>query len=196
MPQQFTIGESCILLNVDRVTLKRWLDIENMTPHIDPRDKRVKYLTREDLDRLAAQHNRSVRDELQALGLTGAQREMQAQLQQLMAEVRDLRARQGIAGNDDDPDTTVRLRPGEWETLDPIPSGWIAPDDMAKQLGVPLRTFKHALRPRYDGDPEQHGTIGWHAGRWRRAHPGNYATQALDLDQQVIARARFAKSNH
>jgi hypothetical protein len=84
-----------------------------------------------------------------------------------------------------------RLRPGEWRTLPPIPPGWQSPLHVARALGVPARTFQHALAPRYEGDPERRGTLGYHQGRWRYAHAGNFATELLDPEQQEQARQLF-----
>lgn len=86
----------------------------------------------------------------------------------------------------------IRLRPGEWRTLPPIPPGWIPPRKLAEELGVPVRSFMHALRPRYEGDRERYGHLEYHEGRWQAPHRGTFATELLDEEQQEAARAWFA----
>ena len=89
-PQRFPIGESCDLLGIDRMTLKRWLDEAHMEPQTDTIDKRYKYLTREQILTLARRHNRIVRLEQQAPGprLSRREREMAARVEAVEDVVR------------------------------------------------------------------------------------------------------------
>ncbi len=238
MPEQrWSISESCALLDIDRVTLMRWMALEGIVAGTDPRDKRYKYLTREQLHHLAHEHGRTIRDET-SIGprLSGVQRDMLARIQQLeeqvalLARERDRLSRPGIGNTyqtrvegrqpaypsphesrdgstaeaPESPPTDAlqvrvhvpvhrvgALQPGEWHTLPPIPLGWITPLAMARELGIPLRTFTHALRPRGPEDRERHGDLDYHEGRWQHPHPGNYASELLDPEQQEAARQRF-----
>ena len=249
MPEQrYTIGESCALLDVDRVTLMRWLELENLKPQPDPRDKRYKYLTRDTLLTLARAHNRSIRDE-STIGprLTGFQRELRDRVVVLEEQVAALRAvvtrllhvspsdlptfppmpmpslsapasREAATMNEgaaqyphntepsESPLSALqyrtyrprgafegRLQPGEWATLPDIPAGWKSPREVAAELGVAERTFKHHLRPRRRGDGERYGSLDSHAGRWRYPHPGTFATELLDPEQQEAARRLFRR---
>ena len=239
MPEQrYTIGEAVSLLDVDRVTLARWLAVENMTPQNDPRDKRIRYLTREQILELARIHGKIIRDET-SIGprLTGMQREMLARIQHLEEVAADIlirlerierttherynRLQAQSEGRHMPPPTLSsseymptpespstpsyvrettqayhgeRLRPGEWRMLDPIPPGWLPPRKMAEEIGVPIRTFLHALRPRsgVEHDTERYGTLDYHEGRWQGSWPGTYASELLDPEQQEAARAWFA----
>jgi hypothetical protein len=64
---------------------------------------------------------------------------------------------------------------------------------VARELGIAERTFKHQLRPRYEGDSERYGALDYHAGRWRYPHPGVYASELLDPEQQDAARRLFSE---
>ena len=91
-PQRFPIGESCDLLGIDRMTLKRWLDEARMQPQTDTIDKRYKYLTREQIVLLARRHNRIIRLEQQVQSgprLSRREREHQARLEAVEAVVRE-----------------------------------------------------------------------------------------------------------
>ena len=219
MPEQrYTIGEAVSLLDVDRVTLARWLEVERMQSQSDPRDKRIKYLTREQLLELARIHGKVIRDET-SIGprLTGVQRDMLARIQRNEEEIAQLKRHLRLAEprehvptpplhTEDNPPLEShyrapggsrtyhgeRLRPGEWRSLPAIPDGWLPPRKLAEELGVPVRTFQHALRPRYEGDAERYGHLDYHEGRWRAPHPGTFATELLDPEQQEAARAWFA----
>jgi hypothetical protein len=228
MPEQrFSISESCALLDIDRVTLSRWLAAEGMRPQPDPRDKRFKYLSREQLLTLARAHDRAIREDMSVSGprLTVVQREMLARIQALEERIAELahwkeerenvrqrllEPRQAALAPVTAPEYTYtpethysavqhgtggakrKLSPGEWRTLPPIPPGWRIPLDVARELGIPQRTFSHAMRPRYDNDTERRGTLDYHEGLWQHPHPGNYATELLDPDQQEAARERFS----
>lgn len=228
MPEQrFSIGESCALLDVDRVTLVRWMELENITPQTDPRDKRYKYLRREDIATLARAHGRPVRDE-STIGprLTGLQREAFGRIQALEEQVAELTRivatlapRHTVPSSSNGQEATThndrsesqysasqvayiprrvgspqpgRLQPGEWSRLPDIPSGWKSPRDVAATLGVAERTFKHQLQPRRVGDPDRNGPLAYHIGKWRYPHPGSYASELLDLEQQEEARRLFS----
>jgi hypothetical protein len=243
MPEQtFTITECCALLDIDHVTLTRWLRLEGMHPLDDPRDKRYKVLTRAMLLTLARAHNRAIRDET-SIGprLTGFQRELLARVQALEEQVAELRRAAGNVNTQQQQQiphyaapaprewpspsrdervvvaastpsespysapqvartaaravarTAAALRPGEWRTLPAIPPGWLSPREVARELGIAERTFKHQLRPRYDGDNERYGALDYHAGRWRYPHPGVYASELLDPEQQDAARRLFSE---
>lgn len=219
--QWYTIGEAVSLLDIDRVTLADWLAKENMVALPDPRDKRSKLLKREQLVELARVHNRAIRDET-SIGprLTGVQRDLVARLQHVEEEVAMLKHALRLSEPRENGPTPlhvaeypasseshysasytpsgtgayhgIRLRPGEWRTLPPIPPGWMPPRKLAEELGVPVRSFMHALRPRYEGDRERYGHLAYHAGRWQAPHRGTFATELLDEEQQEAARAWFA----
>ena len=234
--QRFSISESCALLDIDRVTLMRWMALEGIVAASDPRDKRYKYLSREQVLHLAHEHGRTIRDET-SIGprLSGVQRDMLARIQQLEEQIATLQHQQrsasivspyqtragprqtaytppqereatSAAEPSESPSEAFQaprvhvpvhragaLQPGEWHTLPPIPPGWVTPSAMARELGVPLRTFTHALRPRGPDDRERHGHLDYHEGRWQHPHPGNYAAELLDADQQEAARQWFRR---
>lgn len=234
MPEQrYTIGEAVSLLDVDRVTLQDWLGKEKMRAMPDPRDKRSKLLTRDQILELARVHGKVIRDET-SIGphLTGVQRELVERVRHLEEVASGIVARlerierttqerynrlQAQSDNRENvpiPQTASeytgyvappeshyrapgayhgeRLRPGEWRQLPPIPDGWLTPRKMAEALGVPPRSFFHALRPRFEGDGERVGHLEYHEGRWQAPHPGTFATELLDEAQQEAARAWFA----
>ena len=213
--QRFSITESTALLDIDRVTLMRWLRLDAIQPVLDPRDRRYKYLSREQLNFLAREHGRVIRDET-SIGprLSRVQQDMLARIQQLEEDVallkreRDARLTRlqpqqslyvppviapSVEPKEPSESGYVPLQQGEYRQLPPIPDGWRTPREMARELGVPERSFDHSLRPRYPGDKESYGDLDYHQGRWRGRHPGTLATQLLDEEQQAAARARFSR---
>ncbi len=52
----YTHGQACQLLNIDGKTLNRWLDMAEIDMQPDPKDTRIKRITRTQLQRLASLH--------------------------------------------------------------------------------------------------------------------------------------------
>lgn len=204
-PQRFPIGESCDLLGIDRMTLKRWLDEARMEPQTDTIDKRYKYLTREQIVVLARRHNRIVRLEQQAPGprLSRREREHQERLEAVEGVVRQLvenqaemlRMLERLSSATSQPLPPLpavptlltpehpRVTSGWVSTsrnpLPPLPEGWVAFRAFARSLGVPETTaIRWVKRGKW---PEPH------RGQWASGPSGTYAiTQAYDPDQQRI----------
>jgi hypothetical protein len=54
----YSLGEVVTLFAIDEVTLQRWMRRATITPHIDPSDRRKRYLNQAQLVMLAQLHQR------------------------------------------------------------------------------------------------------------------------------------------
>lgn len=183
-PQRFPIGESCDLLGIDRMTLKRWLDEAHMEPQTDTIDKRYKYLSREQIQTLARRHNRILRLEEQAPRprLSRREREHQARLEAVEDVVRQL-----VEGQAQMTRLLEQLGAGQQSRAMPVlapvvlppavarpsrsistsanplpllPEGWRRFTDVARDLGVPETTARRRAEE----------------GRWPAPHRGYWAS--------------------
>lgn len=97
-PRRYTIGEAVKMLGCDRVTLSDWLEKEHMHAELDPRDKRSKLLTRDQLRVLARIHGKEIHDEVPTTPrLTGVQRDMLARIERNEKQTALLSATLGTA---------------------------------------------------------------------------------------------------
>ncbi len=58
--QLHTLDETCALLHIDQVTLRRWMCRANISPGVDPSDRRRRHLDDAQLVQLAEAHHRVI----------------------------------------------------------------------------------------------------------------------------------------
>lgn len=115
--RRYTIGQAVYLLDCDRVTLMDWLQKENMQAMPDPRDKRSKLLTREQLLELARVHGKTLHDDTaNTPRLTGVQRDMLTRIQRNEKDIAGLKVALEIVQAVAELESTTF--PGDWNGYD------------------------------------------------------------------------------
>jgi hypothetical protein len=196
--QRYTIGEAVALLDVDRATLRHWMELEGMQTSADTRDRRYKYVTRGQIEELARIHDRGIRDERAGEPrLTATQRDLRDRIAALEELVRRLTAATPHLPQPSYlpppqsepvplPPHSVRSAVPRAISGDALPEGWVAAVAFARTLGLSETTARGWMRRGWLPEP--------HRGQWSVGPAGTFhVTLAYDPDQQQAARAAVTR---